>query len=255
MRGRVLLEKAKLMRAHDVTAGASLPDAVNRKCSAKGTKSKAAASKGRGQGAAIAKGQSAGAFVASIKATETMEDGTEGGGGGGGRVSLEKSQEALDALLEAAAAWEAVKGNPTQEEAGSLQLMRSVASELGGVYAWRAVLLLQDSGEGGVGRQSGDALQAAVTSLAIFDAVSSHLFNQRRRGQEATLPPLGFSRLGAGARKGSEKSGHGHGWELARAQAHVRDDILVSLSRPSLAPRPPGSSRLSACAELGTRML
>jgi len=44
-----------------------------------------------------------------------------------------------------------------------LKVLRGVAAELGGIFAWRAILMLEDSGGGGAGRSSGNALQARIS--------------------------------------------------------------------------------------------
>jgi hypothetical protein len=201
-RGRVLLEKAKLMRARQVSTPAPPPAGAGQK------DTKGAGKSGVGKGKAAAESKSKGASASSSASTAAQDQ----------VDALATSQESLGAVLKAVAAWDSVKDKTGTD--GSMELLRAVAAELGGVYAWRAILLLNDGSGSGAGRSSGDALQAAVAALTVFDALSTHLCNQRERGTRASLAGLGFSD-GAAQGDGAVASGIGHAWELARARAHV----------------------------------
>ena len=195
-RGRVLLEKAKLTRACLVSASTPAADAKSR---AKG---------GAGKAKAATAGRNKGASASSLPSTPSQDQAD----------ALATSDEALGAVLKAVAAWDKVRDK--DEADGSIALLRAVVAELGGVYAWRAILLLDDGSGTGAGRSSGDALQAAVTALTVFDALSTHLCRQRERGDGAWLASL---RLSGEAAQGGDAaaSSTGHSWELARARAHV----------------------------------
>ena len=179
LRGRILLERAKLVR----TRGVSCANSLESRTTAKGKpKSKSVAVDAK----------------AKSKETRNLQAGV-----GGDAVST--SNEALEALLKAVEAWDTSKGGE--------ELLRTLTAELGCVYTWQAIALLDDSGEGygGAGRRSGDAMQAGVTALALFSSLATHVRSCRDTQQMVSFAPLTF------ALSGNEDPG----WEVARAQAHV----------------------------------